>query len=165
MSGTFRAVRIVKGFSVTALAAAGLLSSDLLIASDAKYRLSSIVCRYTWQDIAATIDGGLVFGIAHGDYTDTEILEFINASTSLQQGDMVANERAQRRIRIIGSIQGSDVVDGEASYNLGRPVKTKLNWEIPIGTTVSVWIHNGSATIWSIGSDFFTIGQANVWFT
>ncbi len=100
--GSMRRVRFSTGLAVTALATTDVVVGDLLSAADAKYRILSLEYNAAWTEIKQAIDGALLFGVAHGDYTAAEIEEAIEATLSINQGNMVAREQANRLVRILG---------------------------------------------------------------
>lgn len=163
----FRQVRLQENLDAGALGADALISGELIPASDSAYRLSSLDVMSMWTDIAAVIDGGAAFGFALGDYTDTEMFEALTASASISRGDLIAIEKAGRKVRLVGNFPSSPSAapDGGVNFNEGRRKKTKLNWMVPIGETVKLFIWNQSDTIWSTGSKLTCIGNANVFFT
>ncbi len=145
-----------------ALGADAIISGTLIPASDSEYRCLSLDYAALWADISAAIDGGAAFGVAHGDYTDTEIFEAITAAGSISRGDKILNEKANRLVRVLGFFQGGIIGDGESVFNDGRRTKVRLNWFIPIGKTVKLFIWNNSDTIWSSGSNLTLTGNATV---
>ncbi len=126
------------------------------------YRLLSVKLSYTWEDIAASVDDGLEFGLAHSDYTAAEIEECLESQNSIDLGDKVAQEQANRLVRTVGRISGQTVSTPDAGgvqFNQGRPLKTKLNWKMSTGDTLALWIRNGSGTVWTIGGSVQAIGD------
>ncbi len=161
-----RRVRYSKAGTVGALATKTLKGIELLPAADSKYRIMSLEYNAGWTEIVATIDGNLLFGVAHGDYTDAEIEEAIESTLSINQGNQIAREQANRLVRILGSIRGQPAnANGDDIFNFGEQKKVKLNWEIPIGKKLNMWVYNDSGVIWSDGSNFNMTGRANVIFT
>ncbi len=149
-----RKVRVESSLAVGALAASDVTSSPLTATSANKYRVTSVKASYMIADLPAVADGGFQFGIAHGDYTAAEIEECIEATGAIDIGNKVEQERANRLVREIGTIspEGTQAVGSEMSYNEGRPVKTKLNWEIGIGKTLALYVRNGSSTVYTTGA-------------
>lgn len=136
----------------------------MISTSDAKYRLLSIDGVWSWNDIPATIMGSLMFGVALGDYTSAEIEECLEATTSINQGDMLAREKADRRVRVLGvfpSLAGG-AIDEDLVYDGGRKLKVRLNWVIPVGKQVAMWGYNSSPTTYANGSELSFMGNANV---
>ncbi len=149
-----RKVSVEAGMAIGALAASSVVSSAMTAASANKYRVTSVLCSYTVVDLAAAIDGAFQFGIAHSDYTSTEIEECIEATGAIDIGSKVEQERANRLVRQLGTIspEGTPLVAGEISFNDGRPIKTKLNWAIGIGDTLVLYVRNGSGAVYTTGS-------------
>lgn len=160
-----RKVRVEAGLAIGALAASDVVSSALTAVSANRYRVTSIKASYTITDLAAVIDDAFQFGIAHSDYTAAEIEECIEATAAIDIGDKIAQERANRLVREIGTIgsAGLDSALGGVTYNEGRPVKTKLNWLIGIGDTLVLYVRNGSGTVYSTGSTLKAKGE--LWVT
>lgn len=159
-----RKVRVATNVTIGALAAFGLVKGTMIPASANPYRIVSAKLAYQVVDIGAEIDDGHEIGLAHGDYTATEIEECVEATGSIDIGDKLLQEQADRLVRSIGfAIQIGANIDASAAVNEGRPIKTKLNWKVGIGDTVDAWIRNGSDTVWTTGSTLAIIGE--VWVT
>ncbi len=157
-------VRVNSTSAVGALASLALTKQSFLAVSDSEYRILSAKIVAIWMNIADPDDGGLMFGLAHSDYTAAEIEEWLEATTSIDRGDMIANERANRKCRMIGTFgqQNFSSVEGDQTFNDGKEVTVKLNWAIPIGQQVNVWMYNSSNDVWSTGSSVGLIGSVNV---
>ncbi len=160
-----RKVRVAQNITIGALAAFSLVKGTLYPASTNPYRIVSSDLSYQVVDLGATIDDGHEVGLAHGDYTATEIEECVESQSAIDLGDLLAQERTNRLVRTIGFASGGSgaATDQSLSVNDGKPVKTKLNWKIGIGDTVDAWIRNGSDTIWTSGATLAIIGH--VWVT
>ncbi len=118
------------------------LAVGLTGAADGAYRVRSIEASWRSQELTDA-DGPLVVGYAHSDYSVTEIKECIEASASISQGDKIAQERANRLVRVVGSLGDA----GDDELNDGLPVKTKLNWLIAIGDQVNAFVYNDGITM------------------
>ncbi len=92
-------------------------------------------------------DGPIVIGLAHSDYTVTEIKEALEASTAIDAGNLIAQERANRKVRIIGTMN-----EVRESLNDGQPISTKLNWLMTIGKTVNLFAYNDGAALLTTGA-------------
>ncbi len=149
---------------ITDLAAATLVSSDFDETPEQDTLVSSIVASYSIDNLVAG-QGPLIFGVAHSDYSDAEIEEFIENTGSWDQGSKVEQERAKRLIRKIGTMvgtQGSGTVD--VKWNNGVPMKTKLNWRLNTGDTLNLWCYNISASALSTSTPVLRAhGHANLW--
>ncbi len=154
-----RRVRINTQTQCGALATQDLIAAAMINTSANKYRIITVKASYSWVNIAAVADDGMTFGLAHSSYTDAEIEECLEAVTSIDIGNKVAQEQANRLVREIGAIESVDVVSGSRVFNDGRLTSTKLNWLIGIGDTVQLWVRNASGTVWTTGSALFVNGS------
>ncbi len=82
-------------------------------------------------------EGPIVVGYAHSDYTVTEIKEAMEASSAIDVGNKIANEQANRLIRVVGTMN-----EVRESLNDGKPITTKLNWLMSIGDSVNLFAYN-----------------------
>ena len=141
--------------------ASGAATTDVWdeTASD-KTRISSIVV--IWAVDEMDVDTSVLFGVMHSDYTSAELEEFIENSASWNQGDLIAQEINNRKIRLIGHLAGD--VTGDVAFNDGKPVKTKLNWTINTGQTLKMWVYNRqAAAVAAAGHTLKADGHANLW--
>ncbi len=144
---------------MTNLSPADLVSGSLSGATTATTRIVSAKLMFSWIDKTAA-DGAMEFGLAHSDYSAAEIEECLEASTSMAVGDKLANERANRLVRSLGTITGNqNVALGEAAFNDGNPIHVKLNWLLEIGQNLTIWMKNSSGTIYSTGSSISVLGD------
>lgn len=159
---SLRKVRIATSPAIGAIATEDVESVPITAAVADKLRLISFDASYTWIDVGASGDGALEFGLAHSDYTAAEVEQCLEAAGSIDLGDKVAQEQANRLVRRVGTISQTIAGAGEEkAYNEGRPVKTKLNWLLSEGDTLNVWFRNGSGTVYSSGSSMAILG--NLW--
>ncbi len=160
-SFNLRPVRIAVSAAPGALATLDVISQDLIPVATNRYRVTSLSLAFTWGG-KAIADDTLEFGVAHGDYTAAEIEECLEASGSINAGTKDQQEKANRLVRSIGIVAGGvgDAASQGAPFNNGRPVKVKLNWTIQIGDTLSIWMRNGSAVVYTTGSVLAVIGKA-----
>ncbi len=87
--------------------------------------------------------GPILCGIAHGDYTDAEVEEYIEQVQSWNEGNKIGQEIARRQIRLIGVFQGATVdAKGMVVLNDGKPIKTRCNWILNQGQTLRMWAYN-----------------------
>jgi len=158
-----RSVRVNSSLTIGQLTADALISGTLLTASDSEYRLLSVDLRHLWTGLSAAGDSGLAFGFAFGDYTDTEIFECLTAANSIDRLDKIAQEKANRLVRLVGILDNRQAVSAaDVTYNDGKPTKVRLNWFIPIGGLVKVFVWNQSAATIATGTSFESIGKANL---
>ncbi len=156
-----RKVRVAQGFGVGALAALDVVSGAITDAATDPYRLVTADLAYKLVDLGAAIDDGQEFGLAHSDYTAAEIEECLEAQTSIDLGNKLAQEQANRLVRTVGVLTGDAIASGGKFFMDGQPVKVKLNWRMSSGDTLNLWIRNASSIIWSSGAAMTALG--NLW--
>ncbi len=127
--------------------------------------VSSLVATWTmsnWTPIAAA--GPILVGVAHSDYALSEIEAFIEATGSWNEGDMIQQEIAKRKIRRIGIFDSPLAATDSAVLNDGKPIKTKMNWILLQGQTLNMWAYNlGTASIATTVPLIHAEGHANLW--
>ncbi len=127
--------------------------------------VSSVVATYSLSGWTGGDNiGPVMVGLAHHDYTLAEIEAYLEHQTSWNEGDLVSQEIANRKIRRIGVFESPGDVGADASLNDGKPVKTKLNWILVTGQGVNFWIYNqGSAAFATTDPNVHISGHANLW--
>ncbi len=128
--------------------------------------ISSVKAIYSMQEFTeGSGDGPVMIGLAHSDYTVTEIKEFIENSGSWDRGDKISQERAKRLIRKIGVFEAQQSSSSAAQVlNGGRAINTKLNWKLLLGDTVQLWAYNlGASALATTDPQVFAEGHANLW--
>ncbi len=156
-----RKVKIAGGVTCGALASNDVTSGAVTNAVSDPLRFISLDCSYTWSDIAAVIDDACQFGVAHSDYDSSQIEECLEALGSIDLGDKLAQEKANRYVREIGTIAGAGApaADSGAAFNDGRRKKVRLNWLMSTGDTLALWVRNGSGVVWTTGSRLVISGD------
>ncbi len=87
-------------------------------------------------------EGPISVGFAHSDYSVTEIKECLEVIASIDPGDKIAQEQANRLVRIVG------VFTEDGSLNDGKPISTKLNWMMTPDDNLELISYNeGSGTL------------------
>ncbi len=153
-----RRVRVSTELALLTLASDTALVGSLTGAAGGAYRVISSVMTWAITKGAAG-EGPITVGYAHSDYTVAEIKECLEAFASIDQGDKIAQERANRLIRVVGTI--SLGAGNMSVLNDGRTVKTKLNWLINIGDSVNQFAFNESTGALTTGA--VTNVQGNLW--
>ncbi len=128
--------------------------------------LSSIKATWALIDFSpGTQDGPLWVGVAHSDYTSTEIEEFIEESGSWDVGNVVAkrevNRRLIRQVGVFANLSGSAAAAD--ALNDGRPITTKCGWMLNTGQTVTLWVYNSGSGTLTTGAFIHVNGHANLW--
>jgi len=88
-------------------------------------------------------EGPIVVGVAHADYTSTEIGEWFAGTGGWSDADLVAREVAKRKIREIGTFDG---IAAEEVLNDGKPIHVRLGFNIEDGQTLKMWAFNAGST-------------------
>lgn len=145
-------MRVSTSVPIGALDPADVVAGNTTGASTDPYRIISVQFTYGVSDLASVSDDGHEFGLAHSDYSDAEIEECLEASGSVNAGDLVTQEQADRKVRIIGQMVGAGASGSGLSFNHGMPVKTRLNWAMTIGDLLKIWIRNASGVVWTTGA-------------
>ncbi len=132
----YRKLPYTQDVSGGTLGADALVSSTLTEVFTEERRVLSLEGTIAMEDLAAA-DGPIEVGIAHSDYTDAEILEYLTAAGAWDEGNKVAQEQANRLVRSLGIL-----TEEETAINDGRLLKTRLNWRMATGDTLKFWIRN-----------------------
>ncbi len=128
-----------------------------------KTLISSIECTWALDGLTAP-QGPIAFGIAHSDYSDAEIEAVLENAGSWDAGSKVEQEVAKRLVRQIGVFVGDSDATGDAKFNDGKPMKTKLNWQLVTGDTLKMWGYNIGATALATTTPVIKCnGHANLW--
>ncbi len=151
--------------AIGTLAAKTLVKGDFDNGVVEKTFISSIEAIYSLREVSQAANvGPLLVGIAHSDYTATEIEAFIENSGSWNQGDKISQEISNRLIRQIGVFDQTGTATGADVLNEGRPIKTKLGWTLITGQKLTQWAYNlGSQPYATTDPQFHMNGKANLW--
>ncbi len=141
-----RKVHITPAQALSTLAGVTVLTTGLTGTADGAYRCVSVKGIHSILGLTAG-EGPVTVGFAHGDYSVTEIKEAIESALSISVGDKLAQEKANRLVRVIGEISAA-----EPMLNEGMPVSTKLNWFIPIGKVISLFAYNNNSGTLTTGA-------------
>ncbi len=115
--------------------------------------VTSCKISFVWDDATAA-DGPLMVGLAHSDYTITEIKEYMEAIGSVDFSDKIAAERSRRLIRLVGTMH--------APESVRLPLrKIRLNWLINEDSNINQFIYNAGAAL-ATGSEMLCMGQINL---
>ncbi len=145
--------------AVGALGAASLVGDNFDQSVSTRTRISSL--KAVWAMNAHTAgQGTVIVGVAHSDYTDAEIEESIEVLDSWDRGNKIDQERMKRKVRTVGVFAG---VLAEESLNDGKPITTKLNWQLEIGQSLKLWAYNKTGTVFTTGTLIEVVGHVNLW--
>jgi len=169
--GRRRMGRYIRGL-VNETLALGTLASETLVSVifddtiSERALLSSIVATYTQKALTPAAGvGPIMVGIAHSDYSDAEIENFVENTGTWKEADLVAQEVGNRKVRIVGVFGdgGSASATDSFSLNDGKPIKTKLNWILTQGQSLRLWSYNlGSAAVATTDPQITAVGHVNI---
>ncbi len=94
-------------------------------------------------------EGPLVVGVAHSDYSAAEIEEWIENAGSWDEGDLVNQEIARRKIRQIGVFDSALSTENLAE---GQSIKIALKWILTQTQTLDFWVYNRSGATLTTGT-------------
>lgn len=141
--GNFQVGQLLAGLSLGTLANADLISGDAFsgdVVDDDTYLISA---KLNWSiDDLTEGQGPILVGLAHGDYTDAEIEEWLEASNSIGSGNKIEKERSARKCRRTGSFTGLPV----EVLNDGKAISTPLKFMLSTGQNLKFWAYNNSGS-------------------
>ncbi len=159
-----RAVRLNSTLELGTLAANDAIAIALVATSDSEYRMRSVKLTWLYSNIP-NLDGGVMVGLAAPGLTAAQIEEYLEATNSIDRLNILANEQAGRKVRVIGSFgsgPGNTSSADEEYLNGGRPITTKLNWFVPIGGQVTMWAYNQSTGNLTDLGEIVALGSTNI---
>ncbi len=109
--------------------------------------------------------GPILVGVAHSDYSATEIEAWVENTGSWEEGDLVQTREIGRRlIRKVGVFENPTAVGEALVLNDGKPIKTKCNWRLATGQSIQFWAYNmGSVALAATDPQVKMEGHANLW--
>lgn len=154
-----------ENLSLGTLAAATLLSAIFDETVNERTYASSAVISWSlsnWTPAAG--DGPIVVGLAHSDYSDAEIEEWIENAGSWNEGDMVLSREVGRRlIKSVGQFPIPADANVGTVLNDGKPIKTKLGWILLQNQTLKYWAYNqGTSALATTSPDIRIQGFVNL---
>jgi len=128
-------------------------------------RCTSVKNTYTLSGhTPAENEGPIMMLVAHSDYTLAEIDAWIEQTDSWAAGNKVAKEVSARLIRKIGIFPNPEIVGGAVVLNDGKPIRTKLNWQLNSGQGLNFVAYNlGSVALATTDPNVNVQGHANLW--
>lgn len=165
--GRYLKGNVDESLSLGTLAAKTLISADFDEAVSERTFVTSLKALYALENYSPAAGiGPILVGIAHSDYSDAEIEEFIETVSSWDEGNLVEGMEVRRRlIRKIGIFsEPSSATDETVVLNHGNPIRTKLNWMLRTGQTINLWAYNmGTAPVAQTVPVVHCQGHANLW--
>ncbi len=164
--GSYMRGSVEEVLSLGTLASRTLISGIFDSVVQEKTLVSSLIGTWSLDDFTNAIgDGPIAVGLAHSDYTDSEIEELIETTGSWKEGDMISKEISRRKIRLIGVFRTSQAdSQGIAVLNDGKPIKTKLNWILMEAQSLRLWAYNqGTSALATTVPNVRLFGHVNLW--
>jgi len=157
--------RVNETLALSTLSGGSLISGIFDDLPTERTLIGSVVATWSMQDFTLGLDDGpIMVGLAHSDYTDTEIAEVINSTGSWDSGDLISKERANRKIRTIGVFDNEETSGEAVTLNDGKPIHTKLNWVVNGGQGLRLWAFNlGGSDLATTSPKVRCDGHANIW--
>ncbi len=151
--------------SLTTLAAKAVAAGNMDETVNERTWCSSVKATWAMQRYTRGLDDGpILCGLAHADYTAAEIEEWIENTGSWNEGDLVNQEVAKRKIRRVGVFDAPDDANSPAVLNEGRAIRTKTGWILNQGETLKIWAYNmGSSALATTVPLVIVQGHANLW--
>ncbi len=145
--------------TVNTIALGDAVTSPVLVSSvDISYALADTVTQ-------GATDGPVYFGLSHSDYSDADILAWIQNTGSWTEGNLASKEIASRYIRQIGVFEIEAGGTGRVSgFQDGDMVKTKLNWLLAETQFLDLWFFNAGQSALTTGMLIHAQGSANIFF-
>ncbi len=128
--------------------------------------LSSVRLAWSLADYQALADAGpIMVGVCHSDYSAAEVEEWIENSGSWNEGDLVNQEIAHRKIRKVGILTPPSGATAQTTLNDGKSIHTKCGWLLNEGATLKFWAYNmGDVGIsGALDGNVDITGYANLW--
>ncbi len=153
------------GFDLATLAGSTAAGSTISDTVTEKAWVSSVLARWSIHDWTPAVnEGPIVCGLAHSDYSTAEIEQWFENTGSWEAHDLVQQEIAKRKIRLVGIFQNPAAVGESSVLNNGLPVRTKCGWMLGTGQTLRPWVYNvGTAALATTGPQLEVAGHANLW--
>ncbi len=119
----------------------------------------------TWSIVNGEEDSGPInVGLAHGDYTLTEIDEWFVSNAGIA-GDEIALEQSRRKVRQVGDIIVHETGTGGTGTGWGQleggmKIRTRMGWFIAPDVDLALWARNsGDAALATTTADLTVSGN------
>ncbi len=132
----FVAIPFTQGITLSTLGDNTLLSAAILTFGEDFYCVSADLT-FTARGMTSG-EGPVHVGLSHGDLTDTEILEAVDASVT-DPDDIIAKERSRRPVRKVGAFQ---MLSTDEVLNNGVPIRRKVMMSVGDGHSMDIWALN-----------------------
>ncbi len=131
------------------LGSSTVVKQAVTAALETKQKMISVDCQFSIDNYTNTpLDGPLVVGFNHSDYTVGEVQEALDTPVS-NQGSRTEIERNRRWVRRVGTLVPIGINDGTIGSMVlrnGQPIRTKLNWVINDGDALEFFALNSGSS-------------------
>ncbi len=131
----FVAAPINSSVSLSTLGNNTVISVDLVSSLVEDMYIMSVDLAWSIRGLTAG-ETPLQVGLAHGDYSVTEVLENLDAS-SLDPDDKIDQERVRRLVRRVGVFNETGATD--MPLNDGKEIRTKVKFTVGDGKSFDAW--------------------------
>lgn len=147
-SGGIKVIRVNGSQALSTLASNTVLAAGIQGATltRAAYMISADL--YVTLRNHTAGEGPIAWGVAHSDYSVTEIQEALT-SDALDTSDLIAGERARRLVRDGGIFSG---LNTEEAYNNGQVKRVRIRFTINAGQDLQIWFWNMSGAALNTGT-------------
>lgn len=148
--------RVNESLALGTLATNTFLTGALFTNGTGRKFLISADLSWNWSEVTQG-NGPINVGVAHGDYTTTELLEWFSSASFTQSNKQEREENARGRfVKQAGTISamagGSGTNTAAGQLAQGGLKRLKLGFLIEDGEAVNVWAHNADAVLLATGS-------------
>ncbi len=149
-----RVIRVNTKILLSTLADKTMITGDLIgsVAEEVFILSADLMVSMTGHTAG---EGPLQVGIAHGDYTVTELKEWFE-STDVLNGDKIEEEESRRLSRDIGVLSG---VGTDEAMNDGKPRRVKMKFRVSDGESLNGWVYNNAGGALSTGTGVTITGK------
>lgn len=160
----YLAGKVNTNLSAGMLAAKDLSSVDFADSVTESTWISSVRATYSMINFTKTANSGpCLIGLAHSDYSNAEIEAWLENVSSWEQGNLVQQEVAKRKIRIVGTFDVPASIEESTRLNDGKPIRTKCGWMLMTGQTVQLWAYNMGTAAFFTAPLINAYGVAHLW--
>lgn len=151
--------------SLGTLAANAVISTVFGDTVNERTWVSSLVARWSLSGYTkSTGDGPILVGICHSDYDAAEIEAWVENSDSWDEGNLVQQEVAKRKIRQVGIFEIPVDEASATTLNYGKMIRTKCSWMLNQGQSLKIWSYNmGTSPLATTSPVVACFGHANLW--
>ncbi len=106
----------------------------------------------------------MMVGLSHSDYSVAEVEGYLEDTGGWDQGNLIqSREIARRWVKQVGIFPTPADLLSAVVLNDGKPIKTRLNWQLRTGQTVDLWAYNQGTIGFVTAVDIDCRGHANLW--